>query len=289
MATVIRQLDDEQLERPFNKKLFRRLLKYMQPYKKQVFMALGLMSAATVAALANTYLMSRAVGYLQNKDFTAVPFVLLGMVAASVTAMLCTRKRIRLMDTSGRRAIAKLREDLFKHIQGQSFSFFDTRSAGKLLVRVINDVNSLNDLFSNGIVNVLIECLTLVLLVGIMLAISWKLTLVALCILPVLALSVFKLKRMIRVRWLTNSIKSSTMNGYLHETLSGMRITQAFTREEFNSKTFRTVNNEVKRSWIKAVQLSTAFGPTLDLVGSIGTVLVYIFGVKFIRADTLAL
>jgi ATP-binding cassette subfamily B protein len=289
MATVIRQLDDEQLERPFNKKLFRRVLKYMLPYKKQVFTALVLMSVATVATLANTYLMSRAVGYLQNKEFSTVPFVLLGMVAVSVTAMLCTRKRIRLMDTSGRRAIAKLREDLFKHIQGQSFSFFDTRSAGKLLVRVINDVNSLNDLFSNGIVNVLIECFTLVLLVGIMLAISWKLTLVALCILPVLALSVFKLKRMIRVRWLTNSIKSSTMNGYLHETLSGMRVTQAFTREEVNSKTFRMVNDDVKRSWIKAVQLSTAFGPTLDLVGSLGTVLVYIFGVKFIRADALAL
>ncbi len=261
----------------------------MLPYKKQVFTALVLMSVATVATLANTYLMSRAVGYLQNKEFSTVPFVLLGMVAVSVTAMLCTRKRIRLMDTSGRRAIAKLREDLFKHIQGQSFSFFDTRSAGKLLVRVINDVNSLNDLFSNGIVNVLIECFTLVLLVGIMLAISWKLTLVALCILPVLALSVFKLKRMIRVRWLTNSIKSSTMNGYLHETLSGMRVTQAFTREEVNSKTFRMVNDDVKRSWIKAVQLSTAFGPTLDLVGSLGTVLVYIFGVKFIRADALAL
>ena len=289
MATVIRQLDDEQLERPFNKKLFRRVLKYMLPYKKQVFTALVLMSVATVAALANTYLMSRAVGYLQNREFSTVPFVLLGMVAVSVTAMLCTKKRIRLMDTSGRRAIAKLREDLFRHIQGQSFSFFDTRSAGKLLVRVINDVNSLNDLFSNGIVNVLIECFTLVLLVGIMLAISWKLTLVALCILPVLALSVFKLKRMIRVRWLTNSIKSSTRNGYLHETLSGMRVTQAFTREEVNSKTFRMVNDDVKRSWIKAVQLSTAFGPTLDLVGSLGTVLVYIFGVKFIRADALAL
>ena len=289
MATVIRQLDDEQLERPFNKKLFRRVLKYMLPYKKQVFTALVLMSVATVAALANTYLMSRAVGYLQNREFSTVPFVLLGMVAVSVTAMLCTIKRIRLMDTSGRRAIAKLREDLFMHIQGQSFSFFDTRSAGKLLVRVINDVNSLNDLFSNGIVNVLIECFTLVLLVGIMLAISWKLTLVALCILPVLALSVFKLKRMIRVRWLTNSIKSSTMIGYRHETLSGMRVTQAFTREEVNSKTFRMVNDDVKRSWIKAVQLSTAFGPTLDLVGSLGTVLVYIFGVKFIRADALAL
>ncbi|MCR4577410.1 MAG: ABC transporter ATP-binding protein/permease [Clostridiales bacterium] len=289
MATVIRQLDDEQLERPFNKKLFRRVLRYMLPYKKQVFTALVLMSVATVAALANTYLMSRAVGYLQSGEFSLVPFVLLGMVAVSLTAMLCTRQRIRLMDTSGRRAIAKLREDLFKHIQGQSFSFFDTRSAGKLLVRVINDVNSLNDLFSNGIVNVLIECFTLVLLVGIMLAISWKLTLVALCILPVLALSVFKLKRMIRVRWLTNSIKSSTMNGFLHETLSGMRVTQAFTREEVNSKTFRTVNDDVKHSWIKAVQLSQAFGPTLDIVGSLGTVLVYIFGVKFIRADTLAL
>ena len=93
------------------------------------------------------------------------PLAWVNLVLLAIIGALCTRYRIRWMDTSGRRALATLREDLFHHIQGMSFSFFDTRSAGKLLVRVINDVNSLNDLFTNGIVNVLIDCMTIVLLV----------------------------------------------------------------------------------------------------------------------------
>ena len=121
-----------------------------------------------------------------------------GMVALSVIAAICTHVRVRLMDGAGRRALATLREDLFNHIQTLSFSFFDTHSAGKILVRVINDVNSLNDLFTNGIVNVLIDCFTLILLIVIMLAVNWKLTLIAMCILPFLLLILFKLKRKIR-------------------------------------------------------------------------------------------
>ncbi len=289
MATVIRQLDDEVVERPFNKSQFLRLLKYMKPYKKQITMSLVLMAAATVCTLGNTYLMSRAVGQLSEKRFTYVPYLLCGMVLMSVIAAFCTRQRIRWMDSAGRRAIAKLREDLFRHIQNMSFSFFDTRSAGKLLVRVINDVNSLNDLFSNGIVNVIIECLTLVLLLVIMLAVNIRLTLIALCILPFLGFGIFKIKRVVRLRWQKNSIKNSTMNGYLHETLSGMRVTQSFVREEENSDTFKNVSTDVKKSWMGAVRISSSFWPMLDLTGNIGTVLVYVFGVRFMQADALAL
>ena len=289
MATVIRQLDDEVVERPFNKSQFVRLLKYMKPYRKNVMLSLVLMVIATVCTLGNTYLMSRAVGQLSESRFVYVPYLLGGMVIMSVIAAFCTRQRIRWMDSAGRKAIANLREDLFNHIQSMSFSFFDTRSAGKLLVRVINDVNSLNDLFSNGIVNVIIECLTLVLLLVIMLAVNIRLTLIALCILPFLGFAIFKIKRLVRLRWQKNSIKNSTMNGYLHETLSGMRVTQAFVREEENSDTFKNVSLDVKKSWMSAVRVSSAFWPMLDMTGNIGTVLVYIFGVRFMQADTLAL
>ena len=289
MATVIRQLDDEVIERPFNKGQFLRVLAYLKPYKKKVLLTLGLVTVATLCSLGNTYLMSRAVGQLSEENYRYVPWLLGAMVVMAFVAMLCTRQRIRWMDSSGRKAISQLREDLFRHIQGMSFSFFDTRSAGKLLVRVINDVNSLNDLFSNGIINVLVECLTLVLLLVIMLVVDIKLTLIALCILPFLAFGIFKLKRVIRKRWQLQSIKNSTMNGYLHETLSGMRVTQAFVREEENLDTFKNVEKDVRRTWLRAVAVSSAFWPMLELSGSIGTVLVYIFGVRFMRADALSL
>ncbi len=289
MATVIRQLDDEVVERPFNKGQFLRVLAYLKPYRKQILWTVALVSLATVCSLGNTYLMSRAIGQLSQGKDTYVPWLLGAMVVMAVIAAFCTRQRIRWMDSAGRKGISQLREDLFRHIQGMSFSFFDTRSAGKLLVRVINDVNSLNDLFSNGIINVIVEALTLVLLLVIMLFVDLRLTLIALCILPLLAFAIFKMKRMIRKRWQMQSIKNSTMNGYLHETLSGMRVTQAFVREDENADTFRSVSRDVRRTWLKAVGVSSAFWPMLELSGSVGTVLVYIFGVRFMQANALTL
>ncbi len=289
MATVIRQLDDEVVERPFNKSQFLRVLAYLKPYKRNIILTVILMAIGTVCGLGNTYLMSRAVGQLSQDNYKNVPWLLGGMVVLALTGMICIRQRIRWMDSAGRKGISQLREDLFKHIQGMSFSFFDTRSAGKLLVRVINDVNSLNDLFSNGIINVIVECLTLVLLLVIMLVVDLRLTLIALCILPFLAFAIFKLKRVIRHRWQVQSIKNSTLNGYLHETLSGMRVTQEFVREDENSETFKNVSKDVRKSWMRAVGVGSAFFPIIEIAGSIGTVLVYIFGVKFMRADALSL
>ena len=127
MARVIRQLDDEALEKPFNKQQFVRLLRYMKPYKKQVGFSLVLMVIAMASGLANPYLMSRAIGELQVKATENMPWILGGMVLLAIIGAVCTRYRIRWMDSAGRRALATLREDLFHHIQGMSFSFFDTR------------------------------------------------------------------------------------------------------------------------------------------------------------------
>ncbi|MDD6684159.1 MAG: ABC transporter ATP-binding protein [Clostridiales bacterium] len=289
MARMIRQLDDEALEKPFNKQQFFRLLTYMKPFKKQIIGSLVLMVIAMACSLASPYLMSRAIGELENKAMDALPLLLGGMVVVALIGALCTRQRIRWMDHAGRKALATLREDLFHHIQGMSFSFFDTRSAGKLLVRVINDVNSLNDLFTNGIVNVLIECITMVMLLVIMLIVNWKLTLIAMCIIPLLMLILFKLKRVMRLRWQKVRLKTSTMNGYLHESLTGMRVTEAFVREDENADTFRNVNSDIRTNWMKAVTINHIFWPALDMTGSIGTVLVYIFGVHFMQGSGLAL
>ena len=280
MAKMLRQIDDEALERPFNKAQFIRLLKYMVPYKKNVIIALILMTIATLCSLGSTMLLSRAVDAL-DKGAEANPgamasllYNIIGMVVLAVVGALCTRHRIRLMDTAGRKALATLREDLFRHIQGLS------RSPGKILVRVINDVNSLNDLFTNGIVNVLIDCFTLVLLLIIMLCVNWQLTLLALCIIPVLFLIIFKIKREMRKRWQITRMKTSNMHGYLHESLSGMRVTEAFVREDENLDTFSNVNDDIRKSWMRAIQINNAFWPVLDITGTIGTILVYFVGIS---------
>ena len=280
MAKVLRQIDDEAIERPFDRGQFFRLLGYMKPYKGRVAVALCLMVITTLCSLGQTFLLSRAVGLLQA-DEPLVPWqFVLGMAGMAIVIAVCTRLRVRLMDYSGRRALATLRQDLFDHIQTLSFSFFDTRSVGKIQVRVINDVNSLNDLFTNGIVNVLIEIFMLITLLVIMLVVNWKLTLISMCIMPLLLLIMFRLKRQMRKRWQIVRMKTSNMNGYLHESLAGMRVTEAFVREDENLDTFQNVGDDIRSSWMRAIHINNAFWPALDLTGTIGTVLVYYFGVK---------
>lgn len=277
----LRVIDDEVLERPFDRRQFSRLLRYLKPFRGKMALALALMVVWSVCNLSQPYLMSRAIdGYITPGSLDGYSKVIFAMIAVSLIGAVCIRYRVRLMDTVGRTAIANLRETLFHHIQELSFSFFDSRSAGKIMVRVINDVNSLNDLFSNGIVQVLIDAITLVLLLGIMLWVNWKLTLAGLCILPFLLLILFKLKRVIRRNWQRVRNKISNMNGYLHESLSGMRVTQAFTREQENGETFIEVNDDIRQNWMKAIRINNMFWPALDVVSAMGTVLVYIVGIR---------
>lgn len=281
MARPLRQLDDEVIERPFNKSQFFRLLGYLKPYKKDISLALLVMVAATFASLGSPYLMSRAVGMLEAGSYGGIWIILLAMAVLAALGALFTRFRVRLMDYAGRKALATLREDLFAHIQSLSFSFFDTTSAGKILVRVVNDVDALNDLFTNGIVDVLINVLTVVLLLGIMLVANWQLTLIGLSILPVLFFLMFRFKRVMSKNWQFVRTKRSNMNGYLHEALSGMRVTQFFVREEVNAQMFEGANDEIRTGWMRAIRYNAGFWSSLDVTGTIGTVLVYFFGVRF--------
>jgi ATP-binding cassette subfamily B protein len=276
----LRIIDDEAIERPFNYNQFRRLMSYLAPYKGRLIAALLLMTVSALASLALPKLMSVAIDeYITPGITQGVPLIILSMIALSSLGGVCMRYRVRIMEFVGRTAIAKLREDLFNHVQDLSFNFFDTRSAGKIMVRIINDVNSLNDLMTNGIVNVFIDCLTLVFLVVLMLVENWTLTLISLSITPFLILILFVLKRRMRRNWQAVRIKTSNMNGYLHESLSGMRVTQSFVRENVNAEIFEDVNGDIHDSWIRAIKLNNVFWPSLDTLSTIGTILVYIFGI----------
>jgi ATP-binding cassette subfamily B multidrug efflux pump len=284
----LRVIDDEALERPFNKDQFFRLLKYLKPYKWKMLLSLLLMIIAAVASLMIPMLMSKAINNsIETGDMRYFPLYIIGMVLMSGIGAICLRYRVIIMDTLGRRAIAQLRQDLFDHIQGLSFSFFDSRSAGKIMVRVINDVNALINLFTDGIVNVIIDCFNIVIILVLLLTINVKITLIGMSVLPLILFLMLKLKRVIRHRWQNVRMKTSTMNGYLHESLAGMRVTESFVREEENFDIFSETNEDIKQSWMKAIRVNSIFWPGLDMFSMISTVLVYIFGVRFMQTEGL--
>ncbi|NLB90966.1 MAG: ABC transporter ATP-binding protein [Clostridiales bacterium] len=277
----LRNLDDEVFEAPFNRKLFTRVLVYLKPYKKQMFVALLLMIIAACCSLAGPLLIGKVVDGITKGEQKMV-FITIGIIALlTLIGTICLRYRVKLMDTAGRKAISTLRHDLFTHIQSLSLPFFDSRSAGKIMVRVINDVNSLNNLFTGGIINVLIDVLTLFFLVGIMLVLHWKLTLISFSTLILLMIVLFVLKKKMRKAWQIVRTKTSTMNGYLHESLAGMRVTQAFVREEENQEIFEETNKDIHTTWMKAVSYNNMFWPFIDTLSVASTIIVYFFGMKF--------
>ena len=117
MAKMLRQIDDEAIEKPFNKSQFIRLMRYMMVYKKYMIASIGLMVIATICSVGQPYLQSRAIGYLQDRALSGIPLMVLGMIVLGAIGALCTRQRVRWMDACGRKALKTLRQDLFDHIQ----------------------------------------------------------------------------------------------------------------------------------------------------------------------------
>lgn len=278
----LRTTDDEVIEAPINPQYIRRLLQYAKPYRGKIITSVFIMLLASVCSLAFPLIMQMALDdCIVPQDFTKLPLLALAIVLTGTLAALCVRWKIKLMDITGRRMLATLREDLFNHIQELGFDFFDSRSAGKIMVRVINDVNSLLDLFTNGVVNSLTNIVTLFIIAGLMLYLNVGLALIAFAILPMLVALIFFLKPHITRTWRKVRAKISSMNGYLHECLAGIRVTQAYVREKENCEIFEHTNRDIVSSWMRAIMVNNAFWPGLELASCIGNVLIYFFGVKW--------
>jgi ATP-binding cassette subfamily B multidrug efflux pump len=278
-------LEDEKYISGFNRHFFMRAIRYLKPYRKIVVISLFAMILCMLCGLMSPWLIGQAIDICTtNGNWGMLPWIVAGLAASAGLGALMLRTKVRLMNVSGRRALAAMREDLFNHIQTLAFDFFDSRPAGKIMVRVINDVESLLNLFSQGIVNMLSNAISIVVIMGIMLAVNWRLALVAFSMLPVLVVLIFVLRPKIRAAWRETRWKSSSLNAYLHESLAGMRVTQAFTREEENSRIFRTANGEIRRTWMKAICLGSSMWPGFELVAAAGTCLIYWFGVHWMSA-----
>ncbi|NLJ66543.1 MAG: ABC transporter ATP-binding protein [Clostridiales bacterium] len=284
-----RIIDDEKLEQPFNKEQFIRLLGYMKPYTKQIIITLILMIVAAISGLLGPYFLQIAIDeYIEVANYNGLTIITLLFLATNLINMVCMKQRVYIMSLVGQKVLYRIRQDLFEHIQGLSFTFYDTRPAGKILVRIINDVNSLGDLLTNGIINVLTDFFTLIIAIMIMAYINLKLTLVTLSTVPLLMVLVGVLKRRIRRRWQEVRKKNSNMNAYLHESLAGMRVTQAFVREPETRQLYNELSGDIFTTWIDAIKLNNLFWPGIELIGALGVVLVYIFGIGSLDSSTVS-
>ena len=170
------------------------------------------------------------------------------------------------------------REMLFVHVQNLSHNFFDKRSGGSILVRIMNDTNSLQDLFTSGVINVLMDIIMLAGIVGILFSLSPKLTLAVLIVLPLMFIISSKLRRNIRRAWQEVRLIQSKLNSHLNESLQGIRTTQAFTQEVENMAFFEGINIDTFEKFRTAIKKDSLFRPLVDLTNAVGTVILILYG-----------
>ncbi len=277
---------DEELEGQFNIHHFRRLLAYLKSQAGRAVLAVVLMLVASGAGLLTPYLMKVALDTaIPAADVRLLVELSAVFLVATVASGFCLRARIFIMTRIGNDVIMKIRSDIFTHLQKLPFTYYDSRPHGKILVRVVNYVNSLSDLLSNGLINVITDLFSLLVIVGFMLAIDVRLTGIALAGVPLMILAVFLVKKRQRLAWQSVSRKLANMNAYLHESLSGVKVTQSFAREEENLRIFTGLNREYRASWMRAVSAQFTMWPIIENVSVFGVVLVYIAGTFWLHGS----
>jgi ATP-binding cassette subfamily B protein len=196
--------------------------------------------------------------------------------------MFASRLRINMMASVTNKILVNIRHELYCHIQKLSFSFFDNRPVGKILARVIGDVNSLQELFTNSVTSLIPEVLTLICVTIAMFTMNYRLALVSIIVVPILAAALFCVETFSRRRWQVFRKKRSNLNAFTHEDFSGIRLVQGFAGEKKTTSTFMEYVSDMTGSFLRAVRLNDLFWPFVELSGGIGTVLVYWYSTKLV-------
>ena len=226
---------DETLESPFSFSHLKRAIKYVKKYRFRMLMAILLNAATCITSLFGPKMMEWTLDIaVPNRDFRLLGLLALGYVALIIAGIVCITIRSRIMVTVSQGIIYDIREDLFAHLQKLPFSYYDSRPAGKILVRVINYVNSVSDMLSNGIINMLLEIMNIVFIIIFMFTTNVMLAAIIVAGLPVFVLIIALLKPRQRKAWQDQSNKTSNYNAYLAESIDGVKVSQLFSRQEEN-------------------------------------------------------
>lgn len=273
---------DEVLEDKFDLNQLKRLLSYLIPYRKR-FVSVGFMmlSASAFTMLIPQFFQKVMDVCIPNKDMKGIAFYSFLTLLAAFYSAFSLRYKIKYTNQIGQQIIHDMRYDIFEHLQELPFSYYDDRPHGKIQVRVVNYVNSISDLLSNGILNTITDLCNLVFIIVFMLILNVRLTLVCLCGLPVLAIVIVVIKKKQRTAWQVQSNKQSNLNAYIAESINGIRVTQSFVREDVNSGIFNNLSGSYRKSWMRAVMFNFTMGPSIDIISIITTAAIYVLGVSW--------
>ncbi len=279
---------DEVLETPFDIRHLKRSLVYAAKYKKRIALSLILSALGSVIGLLSPMIVQNAIdNYMIPVDQASavapadrVKYIILSgaaVLVCIVISVVFAKIRSVMMTKVGQDIVYDIRKDLFEHMQRLSFEYYDSRPHGKILTRIINYINAISDLMTNGLINFILEMINLLFITIFMFFVNWQLALVTVAGLPVYAFIMIIIKNGQRKAWQQVSNKSSNLNAYLHESIVGVKISQMFTREEENAEINDKLAKKYKKAWMRAVAFSNLVWPSTDVVSIV--VRAFIFGV----------
>ena len=281
---------DEVLETPFDFAHLKRSFVYIKKYKGKMITALVLSVFAAISGLLGPLITQYALdNTIPQKNMGQLVLLTLAFVGTIAVSITFSTIRSRIMTVVGQDIIFDIRTDLFKHLQELPFEYYDNRPHGKILIRVVNYVNSVSDMLSNGIINVILECLNMLFIMIFMFFVNVKLSLVVLSGLPIFAAIMMMIKKRQRKAWQDVSNKSSNLNAYLQENITGARVTQIFTREEENAGIFDRLSEKYRKSWINAVKYSHLVWPATDNVSTLVRAAIFVVGLLVLTPAAVSL
>lgn len=281
---------DEVLETPFDFAHLKRSFVYIKKYKGKMITALALSVFAAISGLLGPLITQYALdNTIPQKNMGQLVLLTLAFVGTIAVSITFSTIRSRIMTVVGQDIIFDIRTDLFKHLQELPFEYYDNRPHGKILIRVVNYVNSVSDMLSNGIINVILECLNMLFIMIFMFFVNVKLSLVVLSGLPIFAVIMMMIKKRQRKAWQDVSNKSSNLNAYLQENITGARVTQIFTREEENAEIFDRLSEKYRKSWINAVKYSHLVWPATDNVSTLVRAAIFVVGLLVLTPAAVSL
>jgi ATP-binding cassette subfamily B protein len=274
---------DETLDTPFDLKHLKRAFVYMNRYKKKMIMSLVISGIAVIIGLMGPFIAKYAIDtVIPAKNYGMLILLAVTLMAIIVVNVKLSQTRSRTMTIIGQDIIYDIRKDVFAHMQRLPFEYYDSRPHGKILVRVVNYINEIADFMSNGIINFVLETFNLIFILIFMFIMDWRMALVIMIGVPILAVVILSIKNNQRRSWQQVSNKNSNLNGYLHEGLEGARVTQMFVREEENDKIFAGLSEKSRTTWMKAVFWNNILWPSIDIIAASIRVLIYLAGLLII-------
>ena len=278
---------DETLEQGFNMYHVRRLYDYMRPYMRPIVWCMFLMVISSALGLLGPYIIKVALDDLiPAKDIMGLTFATILFILSLIGISWIMQNRIKTMGRVGQDILIDMRHDLFVNLQKLPFTYYDSRPHGKILVRVVNYINALSDLLSNGFVNLVADIFSIILTMVFMFFLDARLALVRLIGIPILVAFMYPLKALQRKAHQKRSTKQSNMNAYVSESINGMRVTQAFAHEDESMRVNEHVCSEYSNAWLGAVKLNFLVWPIMDNVATLTVALVY-FSAVFIFVENI--